>query len=89
MLNTRLYGEVQQSSSLMRPTAFRTGPNRYRLSCAWCGEIYYVDEATFSRVSLAALRGQGKAFYCPDCREELAGTSQQVRSTGACAGGNS
>jgi hypothetical protein len=76
MLSSRLNRDAKQSSPLMRPTAFRTGPNRYRLSCAWCGSIYYVDAATFSAVSLAALQGQGNSFYCQDCQEELTGTAR-------------
>ena len=51
-------------------TLYRTGPNRYRLLCAKCGEICYVNEITFQRASHTILEGADNPFFCPDCELE-------------------
>lgn len=57
----------EQQHVPMRPTAYRTGPNRYRLLCSMCGEVYYVDAETFRAASSAVLKGLNNPFCCEDC----------------------
>lgn len=49
------------------PTFYRTGPNRYRLLCAMCGELCFVDADIFRRASRAILDGQDNPFLCRNC----------------------
>ena len=63
--NTELPGQPVHG-----PTLYRTGPNRYRLLCAMCGELCFVDETVFRRASRAILEGQDNPFLCPVCDRE-------------------
>lgn len=49
------------------PTLYRTGPNRYRLLCAMCGELCFVEALVFRRASRAILEGQDNLFLCHNC----------------------
>jgi hypothetical protein len=49
------------------PTFYRTGPNRYKLLCATCGELCFVDADLFRRASRAILGGQDSPFLCRNC----------------------
>ena len=49
------------------PTFYHTGPNRYRLLCALCGELCFVDADIFRRASRAILEGQDNPFLCRNC----------------------
>lgn len=53
------------------PTAFKTEFNKYEVRCGVCDELFYVDQATYSRV-LAAIEFDptDNPFRCNDCEEE-------------------
>jgi hypothetical protein len=53
------------------PTRFETKENTRPMHCAACGELYYLDEATFLKAT-AAVEGDisETRFYCSDCQEE-------------------
>lgn len=36
-----------------------------------CGEVFFVDEVTFEKVSHAFREGFDNPFVCDDCRNEL------------------
>jgi hypothetical protein len=63
-----------------RPTRYRSERNRHELSCAACGEHYYVDDETL-RKATAVREGDESdiAFYCEDCEEEGAEDEHSVR----------
>jgi hypothetical protein len=53
------------------PTKFKTGLNTHQLRCGVCDELFYVDEAAYSRVRSASEFDPGEnSFRCPDCEEE-------------------
>ncbi|HEY0375906.1 MAG TPA: hypothetical protein VGC87_03020 [Pyrinomonadaceae bacterium] len=52
------------------PTLYRTGPNRYRLLCAVCGELCFASAGVFRRASRAILEGQDNPFLCRNCDHE-------------------
>lgn len=68
MLRSTLNPE-EQGATVGKRLLYRTGSNRYRLLCAICGDLYYVDESAFRRTSLAVLEGIDNPFFCQDCEE--------------------
>jgi hypothetical protein len=56
-----------------RATRHKTRNNRFRLHCAECGELYYVDSAAF-RQATSALEGDVSEirFCCDQCEQERA-----------------
>lgn len=69
MLKSILIPEARASVLLMKPTAYRTGPNRYRLLCNTCGDVYYVDEDAFYAVTVTIQKGLENPFCCDACTE--------------------
>ncbi|HWP43580.1 MAG TPA: hypothetical protein VNO14_10120 [Blastocatellia bacterium] len=61
--------EVQ--TAVEGPTRYRTEKNIYKLNCAACGELYYVDKYTLEKAT-KTLEGDPSEidFYCEDCEEE-------------------
>ena len=52
-------------------TRYMTSRNRYRLHCAECYELFYVDEGTYRRAT-SPLQGDPSeiAFLCDACEQE-------------------
>ncbi|HKS28709.1 MAG TPA: hypothetical protein VJS44_12860 [Pyrinomonadaceae bacterium] len=69
MLRPTTSPEERTALLLKKPTAYRTGLNRYRLLCNTCGEIYYVDADTFYMTMLAVQKGLDNPFCCDDCAD--------------------
>ena len=67
MLRSTLNSEERASLLLMKPTSYRTGPNRYRLLCNSCSDVYYVDEDTFYLSMVGIQKGLENPFCCDDC----------------------
>jgi len=58
-------------ASREKPTKYKTDTNRYGVHCAMCGELYYVDEHTISKVrSAVEVDPSDNPFLCADCEEE-------------------
>ena len=55
------------------PTTYATRANSYRLHCAECGDLYYVDLPTFEKAT-SALEGDASEirFCCGECEQERA-----------------
>ena len=60
----------EQVNRVVGPTKYKKGPNRWELTCAMCGGIYYVDDVTFESVSAAVERGGDNTFHCDICEAE-------------------
>lgn len=58
-------------SSKEGPTRFETENNTHPIHCAACGELYYLDDAAFSK-AMAVTEGDPSEtrFYCGKCEEE-------------------
>lgn len=52
------------------PTSYKTPVNSFEVRCGMCGDLYYVDEATFGGIRTAVEAGLDNPFMCADCEEE-------------------
>ena len=70
-IEARLNPDLPQEAEI--PTKLRTKSNRFRLHCAECGELYYVDAETFRRATSALEEDRTEpAFCCNECIRERA-----------------
>ena len=57
-------------SDVDTPTKFKTEVNNHRMLCGVCDGLFYVDEATYSRVrSAIEFDPAGNPFRCSDCEQ--------------------
>lgn len=57
------------------PTNHKTAFNKFEARCRSCGELYFVDGATFESISDAVESGYENPFACADCEEAEADES--------------
>ena len=56
--------------NIIGPTTFKTAENQQELRCGVCGDLSFVDEETFRRVTRAIEEGLDNPFMCGDCEDE-------------------
>ena len=69
MTKLRISPEGEQVN-ITGPTTFKTAENQRELRCGMCGDLYFVDEETFCRVTRAIMEGLDNPFKCGDCEDE-------------------
>ena len=60
----------EQPNVVEGPTKYTKGPNQFKLRCAFCNTIYYLDEATFRQALSAMVEGVDNPFCCDECDAE-------------------
>ena len=75
MLRVRAELDANQAETAMQATNYPTEKNQFDVYCDMCGEVFFVDEITFERVSEALREGFDNPFVCADCRDELGETA--------------
>lgn len=68
-LRSRLNPEEQRNVA-EGPTQYIKGPNKFKLRCAFCNTIYYLDETTFQQALSTMAAGIDNPFCCEACQEE-------------------
>jgi hypothetical protein len=68
-LRSRLNPE-EQRNMVEGPTKYAKGPNEFKLRCAFCNTIYYLDETTYRHALSAMVAGLDNSFCCVECEEE-------------------
>ena len=63
--------DENRAEAAMQAAKYPTEKNQYDVFCDMCGEIFYVDEITFEKISAALREGFENPFVCDDCRDEL------------------
>lgn len=56
--------------AVITPTTEKLGLNQFGIRCSMCGDLYYVDEATFARIAEVVETGLDNPFLCEDCETE-------------------
>jgi hypothetical protein len=60
----------EQPNIVEGPTKYTKGPNQFKLPCALCNTIYYLDETTFRQARDAMAAGFDNPFCCVECEAE-------------------
>ena len=60
----------EQPNIVEAPTKYTKGPNQFKLRCALCNTIYYLDETTFHQALSAMAAGLDNPFSCDECEAE-------------------
>jgi hypothetical protein len=63
--------DANRAETAMQAARYPTEKNQYDVYCDMCGEVFFVDEITFEKVSAALREGFDNPFVCDDCRDEL------------------
>lgn len=71
MVRLREEYDANRAENAMQVSNFPTETAKFEVYCDMCGERFFVDEATFSKVNRALSNGFDNPFVCDDCSEEL------------------
>lgn len=71
MVKVREELDANRAETAMRETIYPTEKNNFEVYCDMCGEVFFVDQLTFDKVSSALREGFDNPFLCEDCRDEL------------------
>jgi hypothetical protein len=71
MVKVKAELDANRAETAMHSSRHPTEKNLYDVYCDMCGEVFFVDELTFEKVSAALREGFDNPFICDDCRDEL------------------
>ena len=63
--------DANWAETAMQATKNPSERNQFEVYCDMCGEVFFVNEITFEKVSAALREGFDNPFICDDCRDEL------------------
>jgi len=63
--------DASRAETAMQASSYPTERNQFDVYCDMCGEVFFVDELTFEKVSEALREGFDNPFVCDDCRGEF------------------
>ena len=67
--------DANRAETAMQATRHPTDRHEFDVYCDMCGEVFFVDEITFEKISLALREGFDNPFICDDCQDELGETA--------------
>jgi len=67
--------DANRAEAAMQATRYPTDRNQFDVYCDMCGEVFFVNEMTFEKISAALREGFDNPFICDDCRNELGETA--------------
>ena len=70
MMKIREELDENRAETAMQATRNPTDRNKFDVYCDMCGEVFFVNEMTFEKISDALREGFENPFICDDCREE-------------------
>ena len=71
MVRLREEFDADRAENAAQVSEYPTEKAGFEVFCDMCGEVYFVDEITFDKVSQALREGFDNPFVCDDCRDEL------------------
>lgn len=66
----RSFYDADRTEDFSQPTAFQTERNQNEVYCSLCGEMFFVDEISFEKLTRAVEKTLENPFVCEDCRSE-------------------
>lgn len=71
MVRIREEFDADRTESVMQVSEYPTEKTQFEVFCDMCGEVFFVDEITFEKVSHALREGFDNPFVCEDCLGEI------------------
>lgn len=71
MVRLREEFDADRTESAMLVSEYPTEKTQFEVFCDMCGEVFFVDEITFEKVSDALREGFDNPFVCDECRGEI------------------
>ena len=63
--------DADRAENAMQASRHPTEGKQLDVYCDMCGEVFFVNELTFEKISAALREGFENPFVCNDCRDEL------------------
>lgn len=70
MNKLRSFYDSDRIEKISLPTNYRTQRNQHEIYCGMCGELYYVDDIFFDRLTRKIAETSDNPFICEECLTE-------------------